>query len=275
MHHGQPRRFKDALLQQLLHKMLVTLALGATLAELSVPAMAQQTDEGLLIALLNNNQIIAAHPDLFYRDLGVRAYKAGNKQRAVGLLLKAASYADKPAQAMLATMYWDGDGIAKDRPRGYAWMDLGADRGYRDLLIQREKYWAQLNASERQGAVSEGRQIYAKYNDAAGLRKLDQVLRRAANQATGSRTGFGGNDLTVRLRGGTAGPALQPQQEIGPTVLGGTPVRGTDYYSPMLWSAAPYAKLKDRVWKYARHETVTVEVGPLQSLPAPAASSHK
>jgi hypothetical protein len=250
-------------------------ALGATLVVLSVPVLAQRTDEGLLIALLNNSQVVAAHPDLRYRDLGVRAYHAGDKQKAADLFRKAASYADKPAQAMLAAMYWNGDGIAQDRPRGYAWMDLAADRGYKDLLAQREKYWAELSAAERQRAVSEGRQIYAGYNDETGLRKLDQVLQRAADEATGSRTGFGGNNLTVRLRGGAAGPALQPQQGTGPTVLGGTPVRGADYYSPLLWSAAPYAKLKDRVWEYARHETGTVEVGPLQSLPAPSTSSGR
>ena len=255
------------------HKMLAALAFGATLASLSVPALAQQTNEGLLISLLKNPQIVAAHPDLFYRDLGVRAYQADDKPKAVGLLLKAASYADKPAQAMLASMYWNGDGTPKDRPRGYAWMDLAADRGYQDLLIQREKYWAQLSASERQRAVSEGRQIYAQYNDEQGLRKLDQVLRQTADQATGSRTGFGGNNLTVRLRGGAAGSGLKSAQDFGPVVLGGTPVRGTDYYSPMLWSAAPYAKLKDRVWEYARREMGTVEVGPLQRLPAPSVSS--
>ncbi|MEO6801025.1 MAG: hypothetical protein ABI178_13900 [Rhodanobacter sp.] len=258
---------------RLLRQMLACLAFAATLAVLSVPVSAQQTDEGLLIALLNNRRIVDEHPDLLYRDLGVRAYQAGDKQRAVELLLKAASYADKPAQAMLATMYWEGDGIPKDHPRGYAWMDLAADRGYQDLLIQREHYWAKLSPSERQRAVSEGRQIYAKYKDEVGLRKLDQVLQRAADQATGSRTGFGGNNLTVRLRGGATGPSIAPLQGTGPTVLGGTPVRGIDYYSPMLWSAAPYAKLKDRVWEYARREMGTVEVGPLQRLPAPSVSS--
>lgn len=257
------------------HKMLTSLAFGATLIVLSVPVTAQRTNEGLLIALLNNNQVVATHPDLFYRDLGIRAYKANDKQAAVGLFLKAASYADKPAQAMLAAMYWNGDGIAMDRPRGYAWMDLAADRGYDDLLVQREKYWAQLSAPERQRAITGGRQIYAEYNNEQGLRKLDQVLRRATNQATGSRTGFGGNNLTVRLRGGAAGPSIAPVQDNGPTVLGGTPVRGTDYYSPTLWSAAPYAKLKDRVWEYAHREMGTVEVGPLQSLPAPSTSSGK
>jgi len=255
------------------HKLIAALVLGASVAVL--PAMAQSSDESLQIALLNNSQIVAAHPDLLYRDLGARAYQAGDKQKAVILLLKAASYADKPAQAMLAAMYWNGDGIAADRPRGYAWLDLAADRGYKDLLIQREKYWAELSTSERQRAVSEGRRIYAEYNDEQGLRKLDQVLQRGANQATGTRTGFGGGNLTVRMRGGKAGPSLAPALDGGPTVLGGTPVRGTDYYSPMLWSAAPYAKLKDRVWEYAHHEMGRVEVGPLQSLPAAPASDSK
>ncbi|MEO7072033.1 MAG: hypothetical protein ABI300_03260 [Rhodanobacter sp.] len=236
---------------------------------------AQPNDEGTLIALLSNRQVVAAHPDLFYRDLAVRAYQDGDKHATEGLLLKAASYADKPAQAMLAAMYWNGDGVAKDRPRGYAWMDLAADHGYKDLLVQREHYWAQLGAAERELAVSAGRQIYAGYNDSAGLRKLDQALKRAADQATGSRTEFGGNNLTVRLRGGAAGPALGPKNGTGPTVLGGTPVRGTDYYSPQLWSATPYAKLKDRVWEYARDESGTVEIGPLQSLPARSASRGK
>ncbi len=256
-------------------KMLAVLLLGTTVAVLSVPVVAQSSDESLQVALLNNSRVVAAHPDLFYRDLGVQAYKAGDKQAAVGWLLKAASYADKPAQAMLATMYWNGDGIPMDRPHGYAWMDLAADRGYKDLLVQREKYWAQLGAAERQRAVTEGRGIYDKYNDEQGLRRLDRVLQRKANQATGSRTGFGGNNLTVRLRDGAAGSSLTPAQEGAPIVLGGTPVRGSDYYSPTLWSATPYAKLKDRVWEYANAEMGTVEVGPLQSLPAPSASGGK
>jgi uncharacterized protein len=212
------------------------------------------------------------HPDLFYRDLAVRAYEAGDKQAAVDWLLKAAGYADKPAQAMLATMYWDGDGIPIDRPRGYAWMDLAADRGYRDLLVQREKYWAKLSEAERQSAVMEGRRIYGEYSDEQGLRRLDRVLKREANRATGSRTGFGGNNLTVRLRDGAAGSSLTPAQDGAPVVLGGTPVRGTDYYSPTLWSASPYAKLKDRIWEQAHAEMGAVEVGPLQSLPAPSTS---
>jgi len=254
---------------------LATLALGTIVAASSVPAFAQSSDESLQIALLNNSRVVAAHPDLLYRDLGVQAYKAGDKQAAVGWLLKAASYADKPAQAMLAAMYWNGDGIPRDRPLGYAWMDLAADRGYRDLLVQREKYWAQLDAAERERTVTEGRGIHGKYNDEQGLRRLDRALQRKADQATGSRTGFGGNNLTVRLRDGAAGHPLTPALDGGPVVLGGTPVRGSDYYSPTLWSAAPYAKLKDRVWEQAHAEMGTVEVGPLQSLPASSTSDGK
>lgn len=265
------------------HRLLATLVLGTALALSAARVAAQQANESVanagvanasvLIALLGNPQVIGAHPDLFYRDLGVQAYQAGDKTRAVKLLQKAAGYADKPAQAMLAAMYWNGDGIPRDRPRGYAWMDLAADRGYRDLLIQREHYWGQLSAAERKQAISTGRRVYAGYNNERGLRKLDLALKQAADRATGSRTGFGGSNLTVRLRGGAAGPALAPKGGTGPTELGGTPVRGTDYYATQLWSAAPYAKLKDQVWEYARHETGKVEIGPLQALPAPAASS--
>lgn len=252
-------------------RVLVSLALGVIVAVLCVPAAAQPLDESLQVALLNDPYIVETHPDLRYRQLAIRAYESGDKTAALDWLRKAAGYADKPSQAMLATMYWNGDGTATDRPRAYAWMDLAADRGYRDLLVQREHYWAALDTAERRQAIAVGQKIYAAYNDKAGLARLDGALRQEANRATGSRTGFGGNNLTVRMRGGTAGPGLTPALDGGPTEVGGTPVRGEDYYSPELWSASEYTKLKDDVWEQARLETGTVEVGPLQHLPKPGA----
>ncbi|MGH8158615.1 MAG: tetratricopeptide repeat protein [Rhodanobacter sp.] len=225
------------------------------------------------IALLDKPQVSSSHPDLFYRDSAIRAYKAGDKQAAVRLLLKAASFADKPAQAMLAAMYWNGDGIPTDRPRGYAWMDLAADRGYPDLLASREKFWQQLDPQERQQALAEGRKIYADYGDESGLKRLGNVLHRELASATGSRTGFGGNNLTILMRDGAA--RSLKSVDGAPTELRGTPVRGTDYYSPALWNPELYAKLKDRVWAYSSAEMGTVEVGPLQSVPASSTSEGK
>lgn len=246
---------------------LTIIASAIALASWMASAATQVGDNGVQVALLANPRIIETHPDLHYRQLAIRAYEGGDKAAALGLLRKAASYADKPSQAMLAAMYWNGDGPPADRPRGYAWMDLAADRGYRDLLVQRESYWNALDAAGRRQAIAVGREIYAEYNDKAGLARLDGTLRQEANRATGSRTGFGGNNLTVRMRGGTAGPGLTPNQDQGPVEVGGTPVRGEDYYSPALWSASEYIKLKDHVWEQARAETGTVEIGPLQALP--------
>lgn len=250
--------------------MAVGLLVGSVLC---VPVSAHASDLGQQIALLNKSQVNSRHPDLFYRDAAIRSYQAGSKERALSLFLKAARFADKPSQAIIATMYWNGDGVPQDRALAYAWMDLAADRGYADLLAQREQYWAPLGPEERQRAVEQGRRIYAEYGDASGLKRLDNALRREVARATGSRTGFGGNNVTVLLRGG-AGPPLQ-RDDDGPVVLGGTPVRGSDYYAPALWSAAPYSQLKDQVWKLTVAEMGTVDVGPLQSLPAPAASDSE
>lgn len=248
----------------------VSLLAGSALC---VPVSAQASDLGQQIALLNKNQVNSRHPDLFYRDAAIRSYQAGSKEQALALFLKAARFADKPSQAIIATMYWNGDGLPQDRALAYAWMDLAADRGYADLLAQREQYWARLNPGERQRAIEQGRRIYAEYGDAQGLKRLDNALRREVARATGSRTGFGGNNLTVLLRG-EAGSLLQ-HDDGAPVVLGGTPVRGTDYYAPALWSAASYSQLKDQVWKLSAAEMGTVDVGPLQSLPAPAGSDIK
>lgn len=252
------------------HLVAVSFLAGSALC---MPGSAQAGDPGQQIALLSKSQVSSRHPDLFYRNAAIRNYQAGSKEQALVLFLKAARFADKPSQAVIATMYWNGDGVPQDRALAYAWMDLAADRGYADLLAQREQYWAQLSPDERQRAIEQGRQVYAEYGNAQGLKRLDNALHREVARATGSRTGFGGNNVTVLLRGG-AGSPLQ-RDDGAPVVLGGTPVRGTDYYAPELWSAAPYARLKDQVWKLSVAEMGTVDVGPLQSLPAPAGLDSK
>jgi len=257
-----------------IRKAWISVAAIATVAAFpATPAFAQTGDQAVEASLLGMPQVSSRHPDLFYREAGIRAYKDGDKSHAQSLLLKAARFADKPAQALLAAMYWNGDGVPRDRARGYAWMDLAADRGYPDLLASREAFWQQLDAGERRQAQAVGQEIHAEYGDEAGLRRLDGALRRERLNVIGSRTGFGGNS-TVRLRSG-AGPALGHALDTGPAVLGGTPVRGEQFFSPALWSAAPYASLKDAVWVDAARATGTVQVGDLQAMPAPAASSGK
>ncbi len=60
--------------------------------------------------------------------------------------LRAARYADKPSQAMIAQMLWNGDGVPVDRVMAYVWADLAAERGYPAFIATREKFWSELNA---------------------------------------------------------------------------------------------------------------------------------
>src|SRR5690606_4420973 len=108
-----------------------------------------------------DDKVIAAgylshHPDLRLRIDGMKALDAGFPRDAMTAFLKSARFADKPAQAMLANMYWDGVGTAVDRPRGYAWMDIAAERGYPDFLAWRERYWEALSPEEQREAIRVG-----------------------------------------------------------------------------------------------------------------------
>src|SRR5690606_37292929 len=49
---------------------------------------------------------LAAHPDLRYRLLGLEEFRKGNHEEAFRFFLRAAFYADKPSQGMVAEMYW-------------------------------------------------------------------------------------------------------------------------------------------------------------------------
>lgn len=209
----------------------------------------------MLDELLSSRRIIISHPDLWYRALGSKAYENGAPAHALPLFLRAASYADKPSQAIIATMYWNGDGVEKNRPLAYAWMDLAANRGYPELLVQRERYWEALQPAEREQALQLGRQIYAEYGDAAGLKRLNrQLVKEGRGLFTGSRTGFAG----------TMGVLLTPDSSGLFRELQGNPYELTKLYDSALWRAADYARLKDLQWLGAdRFGRVTV--GPLQA----------
>ncbi|MGH8158618.1 MAG: tetratricopeptide repeat protein [Rhodanobacter sp.] len=200
-----------------------------------------------------------SHPDQRYRNAGIVAYKHGDKALALSLYIKAASYADKVSQAMVAMMYWNGDGIGADRPRAYAWMDLAADRGYRDLLAQREQYWQLLSKAEREQALVVGREIYADYSDEQGLDRLRLKLSRGMLSVTGSHTGFLVNGVSW-LGDGSTGSLKD---------FSGTPVDFNRMFDPMLWNPEQYARLKDLQWELKRPLHGHVEVGDPQVVTKP------
>lgn len=188
---------------------------------------------------------LSSHPDLRYRILGYERYQAGRHEEAIRFFRRAAFYADKPSQAMVAEMLWKGEGEAQDRAQAYAWMDLAAERGYREVLGLRERYWAELDETERARALEVGQDVYARYGDAAAQPRIATVLRRERRKVTGSRTGFTGN-LQIVLPDG---------QHID----------GTKFYAPEFWDPEKYQAWHDANWT-SKMRVGTVTTSDLQQV---------
>ena len=114
---------------------------GAEPSGKETPVVELQGDEPLAQYLIR--RFMQGHPDLSWRLRGREAYAAGDYARARDHFERAARFADKPSQAMLGEMHWNGVGGPRDRALGYAWMDVAAERFYEDFYVLRERYWAQ------------------------------------------------------------------------------------------------------------------------------------
>lgn len=217
----------------------------------SASAVSSLTEDEKLIVY--SNTFLNAHPDLKYRGIGMDNYAKGYYEEALHYFRLGAYYADKPSQGMVAEMYWKGQGVAADRAEAYAWMDLAAERLYKYLIVERERYWAELTAAERELAIAKGQSIYKKYGDAVAQRRLKNVLERKRRYITGSRTGFVGV-LKIYVNGPNGTPV---------------PINGDDYYSDKFWKMDDYLQWQSATWQALPTGKVTAsELMPVNAKPA-------
>lgn len=206
-----------------------------------------------------------SHPDLKFRGMGMQAYREGAHGKAATYFDRAARFADKPSQAMLAEMRWEGVGVPLDRALAYAWMDLAAERGYPELLAMRERYWDALDAADRERALTLGEAVYAEYGDAVAKPRIETQLRRDRRRIAGSRTGFAGNaKLFIMTPGASEAPSA--------TATGGkegyypiTVIDGTRYYASDYWAPERYHVWQALQWQERMREG-NVEVGELEDV---------
>lgn len=198
---------------------------------------------------------LSAHPDLRYRLHGMEEFKQGRYEDALKFFQRAAFYADKPSQGMVAEMLWNGQGVPKDAALAYAWMDLAAERGYAGFLGLRERYWSALSEAERQRALAEGAALYAKYGDEAAQPRIATVLRRERKKITGSRAGFTGN-----------------VQIYVPGPNGFEQIDGSKFFDDKYWDPKQYQAWHDNVWMKPRIGRVSV--GDVEQLPAQQPASR-
>ena len=228
------------------------LALALLLSPLTVaPAAATDAPRPADKLMLSSEGFLDSHPDLKYRNQGLKAWEKGDYEGALRLFKRAARFADKPSQGMVAEMLWRGEGTAQDRAEAYAWMDLAAERKYRPMLIQREIYWEQLSEAERAQALEVGKGLYAEYGDEVAQRRLETRMRQGKKKTAGSRTGFVGN-VVINI----------------PTPGGNFTIDGSSYYHPDFWEPEKYWAWQEKGWKDPPRGMV--DVGPLTAAPAEA-----
>lgn len=223
--------------------------------------------------LLDTEGVQAAHPGYRWRREALLAIERGTPEPVQEWLQRAARYADKPAQALIAERYWKGEGVEQDRPLAYAWMDLAAERGYTVFVAHRERYWAALDAAERRRALEVGEGVYAEFGDAVAQPRLARHLAHKRRMQTGTN-GRSGSMVEVYLA-----PGRNPSGESGigkgrtqQFYLG---KRLPNYYQAKVWDADAWFAWQDA--QYTGLPEGVVTVGAVQSESAqeqpPGASS--
>ena len=203
------------------------------------------------------DSFVGEHPDLYWRQVGAKAYERHRPAEAMTAFRRAARFADKASQAMIAQMLWNGDGVKTDRIMGYVWADLAAERGYPAFIATRERFWQELSATERDQAVAAGQALFDEYADAVAKERQVKALKLARLKITGSRTGHVGT-MTINERLATGGYA-QADAAL--------------YYADKYWKPEQYWEWQDSTWE--KLPEGKVEVGPLQIFPESGAAGKK
>ena len=250
------------------------LRLGLLLACLSVTplAMAQgntvgaATADEALLAGENFAGFVESHPDLRSYRRGLDAYRAGDMVNAYRHFRTAARYSDKPSQAIIAEMHWRGQGVERNRPLAYAWMDLAAERGNRRLLVQREQFWEALDQAERAQALELGEQLYAEFGDEVAQPRLETALRWSKRRSIGGKTGFVGNTQIIAPVPGLidTGAAKSDPNAVVATMT----IPASAFYDSKYWDPKEYYAWRERLWELEVREILTgqVEVGEVEKV---------
>ena len=195
-------------------------------------------------------RFMQGHPDLMWRMRGRAAYAKGEYAYARDCFERAARFADKPSQAMLGEMHWNGVGGPRDRELGYAWMDLAAERLYEDFYRLRERYWSRLGPAERERAVRRGQELRRRCGDDRTKPRLAEILVRERPNRSAGGVFFGNLPISPPSGAGRDSVTL----------------RYSEYFDDTFWDPEAYFAWQDTIWKTLL-TTGRVDVGDPRAVP--------
>lgn len=204
--------------------------LALVLAGLALPAAAEEApprDPGLGLGYSEHV------PSAWEMRQGRQKYRSGNFTGAYWHYLNAAVWADKFAQYNIGVMYLRGEGVEFDAVRGWAWLELAAERGYPDMVQAADQLYELLDAEQRaEGERILREELLPDYGDEtrvpATARRMDRELRKA----TGTRTGSQAALSFLRVYDGS-----------------GISRRGDEYYAAAKWDFERIVRFETQLMK--------------------------
>ncbi|MBP3984633.1 sel1 repeat family protein [Pseudoxanthomonas helianthi] len=163
------------------------LLLTAGVANIDSYAQSPSSNAGKLLANEEcNGATYQFLPGDFNYCVARKMWGRGNYKGAEELLLLAAGWGSKPAQHLLGIAYFNGDGLAKNRPAGLAWLGLAAERGNPTYLGVLKGAYAVASTDERQ----QGNILYAgllqHYRDDVAARRAERRFNREVRALAGN-----------------------------------------------------------------------------------------
>lgn len=126
----------------------------------------------------------------YFESKGQFYLKNGQYQSALEMFQLSGYWADKVSQYNAGIMYFNGIGIAVDKPRGVAWLRIAAQR-HDDLAEQAlNAATAELSAEELGVAETVEHELDTKYGDKVSLPRALKRYRQDRVETTGSHLGF-------------------------------------------------------------------------------------
>jgi hypothetical protein len=203
------------------------------------------------------------HPDQFGEFAGMRYYAHHQYKDAMKYFEIGAYYADKLSQLSVGLMYMNGEGVAKDPVKAYAWLALAAERDYPDFAATRDQLKATLSGEQIAAGEAQRKKLSERYGDDVAKPRMATQLHLGQMQLTGSRTGFDSGVSQVSTK-----PSCAPSVVVGGNE---TPSAGCGnaaaLYAKSRWEPKAYFASRDAEWK------AQVSVGAIES-PAAAAPAE-
>ncbi len=142
--------------------------------------------------IFNYNNYADNAPGTEFLERGNRFYRQGDYDAAVGNFQLASHWGDKMGQFNLGLLYVNGQGVERNPLRGWAWIELAAERGYPHYRQVADGIWGQFEPKHRKIArrILED-ELRPEYGDEVAIERTSREMKRRLRKNTsgGSRVG--------------------------------------------------------------------------------------